>query len=187
MITAVYYNGTELDPIDGSYKVPAEMIVEPIDITFDEIAYEFVTAKQYRALASDDYKIVMIYADANDTDYTLGDYDFYYSEKYEAYVAIIDAELTAAEIGQDIEFKAGDEDEIDYDGDVNGDGKVSSADSAIVNELLHAYNSADTEYTDIMRFRADVYGSYASGSAYVTSADSAWILYKAVGLDYPNN
>ncbi len=187
MVYEVLFNGTALKAENGAFTVPADAITKTGTVSVNKYDYEFVSADQYKALANDGHKIVMIDTDSNTADLTLEGSDFYYSSKYSAYVAIIDADMTALEIGQAITAKSGSETAIKYNGDVNGDGNVTAADSAIASELLHAYNVSDTSYTDLMRFEADVYGSYAEGSAYVTSADCAWMLYKAVGLEYPQN
>jgi len=187
MVTGVSYNGTAIIASEGKYTVPADKITEAITITVDAIDYFFITADQYKALANDSYKILAIKATANDKDYTYGDYDFYYSSKYEAYVAIIGANLKASDIGKSITSAAGSEEALKYDGDVNRDGITSAADAAIVSEILHAYKNGTTNYTDIMRLEADVFGEYTEGGAYVTASDCTWMLYKSVGLNYTEN
>ncbi len=182
IVTAVYFNGTAITAADGKYTVPADKITADVAITVDSIAYRFITAKEYKALASNDYKILVIASDENNTDYTFGNYKFYYSSKYKGYVAIIGADVTATQIAKGITSKAGSEIAIKYNGDVNGDGFVSAADAAIVSEMLHAYGTKTTVYTDIMRLEADV---FATEGAYVTATDCTWILYKSVGLTYP--
>jgi len=187
MITDVYCNEALLEAERGRYTIPAEKLTDDIVITVYELEYEFVTAKQYRALAGDGCKIVKLKSYVNNSCVHLDGTKFYYSSKYNAYVAIVDAELTASEIGRNITVTEGYEAEIAYDGDVNRDGTENEADAKIVNDMLHAYTVKVGEYTDIMRFEADVFGEYTEDGAYVTSADCAWILCEAEGIDLSAN
>lgn len=154
------------------------------DISLYLAAFEFyfITADEYKAIAADT-KILAIMADTNDTTYSFVNYEFYWSDKYGAYVAIVGADITEENVKTLVTSEdTADTDVIAYNGDVSGESGISAGDAALVSEMLH--NPASKTFTDRMRFEADVYGTYTEGGAYVTSTDATWILYKSVGIEY---
>ena len=168
----------------GDYNafVPTAVPSDETTLYKSSIELYFITSDQYRAIA-DDVKILAIKADENNKTYVLGDYNFYWSSKYKAYVAIVGADLTEDSVTSVISYtNAADPDVIAYNGDVNADGLVSAGDAAEISEMLHDPENA--RFTDKARFEADVYGVYAEGGAYVTITDAMWVLYKSVGLTY---
>ncbi len=162
--------------------VPTAVSSDEITLYRTNIELFFITAAQYRALAAGT-KILAIKADSNDKTFALDEYNFCWSEKYSAYLAIVDAELTEDDVISDISHtKTADPDVIAYKGDVNGDGYVTAGDAAEISEMLHDPDNA--RFTDAERLAADVFGTYTEGSAYVTIADAMWTLYASVGLNY---
>jgi len=161
--------------------IPGAEASNEITLYLDIFEYYFITADQYKALDTDT-KILAIKAEANDTTYTLGSYNFYYSSKYGAYVAVVGAGITDDDVKSMVTSADGaDADVIAYKGDVTDESGTTAGDAALISEMLHDPNG---EYTDLMRFEADVYGTYTEGGAYVTVSDATWILYASVGLVY---
>ena len=162
--------------------VPDVNSSDDITLYLESFEFFFITANEYKAIASDT-KILAIKAEANSTTYSFGDYNFYWSSKYGAYLAIVGADITEENVKTLVtSTKAADTDVIAYNGDVSGDKMVTAGDAALVSEMLHA--PASGIFTDLMRFEADVYGAYTEGGAYVTVSDATYILYKSVGLEY---
>ncbi len=162
--------------------IPHAYTSDKISLYVDSFDMYFISADQYKVL-DPSTKILAIKTDANDTTYTFGEYNFYYSSKYGAYVAIVGNGITELNVKTMITFADGaDPDVIAYNGDIMSEGNTVAGGAAMVSEMLHAPESDN--FTDRMRFEADVYGTYTDGGAYVTVADAMWILYASVGLNY---
>ena len=157
--------------------------------------FEFIEADEYMALAADQ-KILAIPASTegtNDTVYTLTYADnstetLYYSSRYDKYVAIVDADLTETDIAGMLAAASGTAPEIAYGGDINGDGRITAGDAALISDMLHSYTNNSTaadmaHYTDIMRLEADITGTYSEGSGYVTITDAMRVLNLTVGIE----
>ena len=161
--------------------LPAAEESDEITLYLELFEYYFIGADEYKAIASDT-KILAIRAEANERTYSFGDFNFYWSPKYGAYVAIVGAGITDDDVKSQVtSTDTPDTDVIAYEGDVTAESGTTAGDAAQVSEILHNPNG---DFTDRMRFEADVYGSYTEGGAYVTVADAMWILYKSVGLTY---
>jgi len=146
------------------------------------IKVSFIAPEEYRAIASDT-KILAIESDTNNRTFTLDSYNFHWSEKYGAYLAIVDGDVTELDVKSQIKVaKAADADILLYNGDVNGDGRVTAGDAAEISEMLHYPDN--TRFKDKARLGADICGVYTEGGAYVTIADAMWALYASVGLIY---
>ena len=165
------YNGYTPDLSAGADTVE---IVKSLDIKF--IYKEGDTEAESYAVLAEGTKIAVIVSDTNDTTYTYDGKTFYYSEKLGGYAAIVDEDVSAADIMADVTSEDGAAEEIVYDGDVSGDGKVQSGDAAMVSAMLH---NPDGAYSDYARLAADV----TDGVSYVTTADAMWILKESVGLN----
>jgi len=165
-----------------SVFVPDVVDSDSITLNLKSFDFYFITADQYKILEKDT-KILAIEADTNNTTYTLGDYNFYWSSKYKAYVAIVGTDITSTNVTSMVRFtEEADTDVLAYDGDIAGDGYVAAGGAALISEMIHNPNS--DVFTDRMRLEADVFGTYTEGGAYVTASDAMWILYASVGLKF---
>ena len=99
----------------------------------------------------------------------------YWSSKYQAYVCWVPASTTAAGMTGRISYVDGKTPlAIAYDGDLNFDSKVNSADAGIVNDALLGARLVPTSALQL--FEMDV-----EGNRTVDANDVTWILKKTVG------
>ncbi len=153
--------------------------------------FSFIEAVEYGSLA-DDQKIAVISAASNTTTYTLGgDYNksLYYSAKLGGYVAIVDADATAEELSAVLTSVGSPAEEIIYGSDINGDGKTTAGDAALLSRIIYSW-SAGTKaaehknITDLMRLKLDVTDDYSLSGTYVNANDAISVLYAGAGLSY---
>ena len=99
----------------------------------------------------------------------------YWSSKYQAYVCWVPASTTAAGMTGRISYVDGKTPlAIKYDGDLNFDSAVNSADAGIVNDALLGARKVPTSALQL--FEMDV-----KGNKTVDADDVTWILKKTVG------
>jgi hypothetical protein len=167
---------------NGSYTIAGSQITGDITIevtsvtgTLEEISYD-----DYAALESGTKIVVVRTAQLDDGNkYTMtgGVGDLYWSGKYNAYVAIVDKDLTEAQLASMLVRFEGATTEISYSGDINGSGTTTAADAGIVNDILHRVTLNYTPNAK-MRLELDV-----SGDKKVTTTDIQTVLEKAVKLE----
>ena len=142
---------------NGVYALDPEKLVGNVEITVNtlDVTFEYITADNYMALAAGT-KILLVKGAGAERVVALADEtDVFWSEKYSAHVAIVDAEASANDLANGMTVTDGDPDAIAYDGDVNASGATLAADAAYVNYMLHN-NAADVD--DIERLEADFNG-----------------------------
>lgn len=185
LVTGVTYqvgeNQVALEPnADGSYTIPGSAITGPITVTYTTVdaTWEFISEGDYKAAPVGEKVAILKTSKLGTGTYTLTGYgDMYWSEKYDngAYVCFVDDDETAATLTQKLATNSNTVIEINYDGKINSDDKVSAADSAPITAVLHQIE-VQYDITDLMRFQFDVNGDKA-----VTTQDIEWILDEAVG------
>jgi uncharacterized repeat protein (TIGR02543 family) len=167
---------------DGSYTIDGSLITGNITIeaTTVEGRLKTISKEEYVALESGKQIVLIETAKlTDDTKYTLtSGGDLYYSSAYKGYVAIVDADLTDAQLASQLSVLTGTATELNYKGDINNSGKTTAADSGIINDILHG---ATLYYTpdDRMRLELDV-----TGDQQVTTDDIVWVLREALGLSH---
>lgn len=142
---------------NGVYALDPEKLVGNVEITVNtlDVTFEYITADNYMALAAGTKILLVKGAGAEKVVALADETDVFWSEKYSAHVAIVDAEASANDLANGMTVTDGDPDAIAYDGDVNASGATLAADAAYVNYMLHN-NAADVE--DIERLEADFNG-----------------------------
>lgn len=163
----------------GNYTIPGDAITGPITVTYTTVdaTWDFIAAGEYMAAPVGE-KVAILKTSKLTGTYTLTGYgDMYWSEKYDngAYVCFVDDDETAATLTQKLATNSNTVIEINYDGKINSDNKVSAADSAPITAALYQIQ-VQYDITDLMRFQFDVNGDKA-----VTTQDIKWILDTAVG------
>lgn len=124
-------------------------------------------------------------ADAPETGYSVDGQAFYWSGRYNAFVMFADAKLNEAAILAKLTADSTKPESVNYDGDVSGNGTVTSIDAGIINDILHGRDSS--AITDLMRLSMDITGNVdnlfvknASIDLKVDTQDIRQILYNAV-------
>lgn len=191
LVTGVTYqvgeNQVALEPnADGSYTIPGSAITGPITVTYTTVdaTWEFISEGDYKAAPVGEKVAILKTSKLGTGTYTLTGYgDMYWSEKYDngAYVCFVDDDETAATLTQKLATNSNTVIEINYDGKINSDDKVSAADSAPITAVLHQIE-VQYDITDLMRFQFDVNGDKA-----VTTQDIEWILDEAVGNSHTSS
>lgn len=177
---------------DGSYTISGNDITGDISVSADTFEWngegsgiiEFISEQDYKALG-ENTKIALVNIDNLDNLKPMyRDKEFYRSDKYNAFVMIVDAGVTAEDIANGITLAEGTAQSIDYSGDLNGSGSNTAADAGIINELIYKLRTAPT---DMQRFMADIWESSDSEEDMsiksVTASDVLSALRKAVGLE----
>lgn len=191
VIMDVYYaigagEATEITPTaEGVYTIAGANITDDITITVNAVegTISFITRADYKALVDEnlDKKIIVFSTQKLPVDnkYTIASADMFWSSKYNAYVAWVDAELSEdlKVIGPTIAKAGGLTVEIGYAGDVNGDGYITASDAGIINDCLQ--DARITVTSDKMLFELDVEGTDA-GNKMVTTADIVFVIDAAV-------
>lgn len=171
---------------DGSYTISGNDIVDNITLTAEKISgsIDFIFNTRYKALKARrgeaDVKIALVKtAKLTDKMYVLSDSGatFYWSEKYNAYVYIVDGAtandgVTADEIAAQLEAVDGTAPEVDYSGDMNHDGYITVTDAMIITDILHQKRVIETSI--IQKLMADI-----DGSGYVSTKDVDIVRAKA--------
>lgn len=131
------------------------------------------------------------YADtAPTTGFAIGGSCFYWSGDetggYKAYVMFANAKLDEKQLLNMLTVSDKVPTVVNYDGDITGDGRVTSVDAGIINDILHGRNSS--AITDLMRLRMDVAGTESASAVQagtwsigVDTQDIRKILRLAVG------
>lgn len=164
---------------DGSYTIPGAAIIGDVTIELDTVngTWELIPGEEYLAAPIGTQIAVLKAAKLEEGTYALNGYsDMFYSEKYQGYVYFVDASETTDTLTGKLAVSKNQVTEIDYSGDVNGDGKISSADATAVNAVLHGLGLAD-QLTDEMRFALDV-----NKDGLISTMDMKLILDRTVGL-----
>jgi len=171
---------------NGSYTILGTAVTGDLTVTAATLAdkgfaLSYISAEQYMALSAGTMIAVLtpVADDANGAAVksitTSGGDAFYWSDRYDAFVKIVASTETAEAICGGLTFSStGTKNAIAYTGDINGDGKISAADAAVANEILHNPNRAGT--TELMRLMCDVTDNNTTGAKIVTSDDILWIL-----------
>jgi len=171
---------------NGAYTIPGAAVTGNLTVTAATLAdkgltLSYISAEQYKALAAGTQIAVLTPITGSETGaavtgITMTDgTSFYWSARYGAFVKIVSTTETAASLcGGLTFFSDGDKNAIVYTGDINGDGKISAADAAVANEILH--NPARGNTTELMRLKCDVTDNDTTGTKIVTSDDILWIL-----------
>lgn len=164
---------------DGSYTIPGSAITGDLTIVLDLVdgTWELVSGQNFMA-APVGTQVALLKADKREAGtYALNGYgDMFWSSAYEGYVYFVDEGESADTLTQKLTVSGNQVSEIDTSGDINGDGKVSSADAAAVNAVLHGLELAD-QLSDQMRFAMDV-----NGDKTVSTMDIKLILDRYAGL-----
>lgn len=168
-------NNVELVKNDnGSYTIPGDAIVGNVTIAYTTQAATWtMIAETNYAAAPAGKNIAVLTASrlAEEQTYALTGYgNMFWSEKYSAYVCFVNASERNETLSAKLIVVNNAAIEIDYSGDINGDGKVTPADSAAINAALHGI-SVEYDVSDRMRFMFDV-----TGDKTVTAQDIKTIL-----------
>ncbi len=160
------------DTATGEYTLNGDAITGDVVLTAETIdgSIRFILNRQYRALkpgganADEDVKIAVITLDGNVNSgkkYTINEGEFYWSERYGAYVNVVEglteeegvtAAIIAAQLAVADEASA----EVNYSGDMNNDGIVTIADAMIITDILHQKRAATVLTTELQMLQADV-------------------------------
>jgi len=162
---------------DGTYTISGNDIVGDITFEYDTVSgtWEFISFNDYKALKTGSETQVAIFKAAKAGGYALTGYgDMLYSEKYSGYVYIVADTETAATLSSKLAASENEVAEVDYSGDTNGSGGVTTADSATINDAIF---QVETKYEIGVpaRLAIDV-----TGDKTVTVSDITWVLNKAV-------
>jgi hypothetical protein len=175
---------------DGSYSIDGDAITGNITIeaTTVEGSLLYIAYDTYKALASGTKIAILKTTQLNGSKYTLSDgensKDFFWSSRYNGYVAIVDSAWTDAQLASKIITGDGDAIALSYNGDINGSGSTTAGDSGYITDILHNV-TANYDVTDRMRLEMDVVGD----EHIVGTNDISWILEEAVGYhpSYPDD
>ena len=125
----------------------------------------------------------MIAASENTATYSYEGVEFYYSAKYAAHIGIVSDSVSKSDILAGITASDAPADEILYNGDVTGDGRITAGDAAFCSQLLH--DPDNPIYTAKMRLEADTIGEfitdYEGKYTFVSALDAMTMLLIAVG------
>lgn len=203
IVTSVSYDVGEGEKVtlyadeNGHYRIPGNVIVGDINIYTDVVKdsnennayFEFISKEEYIgeniSVFEDGRKIAVLNSDVLDEgNYALKDgREFFYSGNYNAYVMIVDNEETAKTLSRQLTVTNGSRKDIDYSGDINGSGIVTSGDAGMLNDILG--NNWDYIVTDKQIFMLDVEGKETDSTGYkeVYTSDVEFILKRVVGLN----
>jgi uncharacterized repeat protein (TIGR02543 family) len=178
---------------NGQYTLDGNDIIGNVTVKFttEDGVFEHVYYDEYAALKDGSKtKIVILHTDkrTDGNKYTLNGYgDMFYSSVYGGYVSIVGETETDATLSAKLLTVSGTATEINYNGDVNGDGVVNAVDAGDVYDLLGHVEGY--EVSDLMRLSCDVVGSDSADATEkaVTENDVTWILEEAVGLHTTSN
>lgn len=168
----------------GSYTIPGSAITGPITVTYTTVdaTWEFISEGDYKAAPVDEKVAILRTSKLETGTYTLTGYgDMYWSSAYAGYVCFVSNEEDTNSLTQKLATIDNAVTEINYDGKINSDNKVSAADSAPITAVLHQIE-VQYDITDLMRFQFDVNGDKA-----VTTQDIEWILDEAVGNSHTSS
>ena len=156
---------------DGVYTIDGDMITGAVSIDVTYLVdgqITFIENIEYNA-APEGYKVMLLTLAGDPIEnatYKYGDTSFLWSEKYEAYVMMVDEDLTAAEAIEDITAEvigsATLNLTIDYNGDLVKPDGVDIFDAQFIYNLYRGvYNNGFDPVTEQLRLMADVNGDGA--------------------------
>ncbi|MBQ9998114.1 MAG: hypothetical protein IJP19_03740 [Clostridia bacterium] len=163
------------------FTIPGNAITGNIEIEAqtlgDGIYVQLITRDKYSAVVKETLgkQICAIFGTSAQDTYTVNGKEAYWSSRYNAHVVWIDSFETLITLAGDVEVTEGKAaTEIVYDGDINGRGGTTAADSTFVKDSLFGTRLLPT--TDMQLFKLDV-----DANMQVTTADIVQILRIAVG------
>lgn len=166
---------------DGSYTIPGSEITGNITIkaAASSVVWNFITEDQYAAAPAGKQVAILNVSALADETYTLTNYgNMFWSSEYDGYVCFVDNSETSETLTPKLTVSQVPTVSISYSGDINGDGSVTSSDSAPITAALHEFD-VTYEITDLMRFQFDV-----TGDKMVTTSDIQWILDEFTGAGH---
>ncbi len=191
VVTHIYYKvkGSEGDPVElvaenGVYTIDGNLIKDDIEITADIIENATAELVEVNYMISQVYgkKIFMLKAaESDEIRYVFkGGAAMFWNDRYEAYVAFVDAEATVEALVAGITTKTDNvADYVIIPGDVNGNGFVTAADAGIINDCLR--NQREEAITPKQIFAMDIAGiKNEEGYQKVTTEDIVAVLIEAV-------
>ena len=163
---------------NGNYTIDGADIVGAVTVTYTyldgltkDTQWVFVTNADYKVLADNNVKLALLTNAAANKGYTLGTYgDMVWSEKYNAYVAIVKATDEAAALSAKLTAATTAATKIDYTGDLNGDGNPTAADTAVINAAIFHITGLTYTITDDMRLEMDLNGDKTVSTADIMKA-----------------
>ena len=164
---------------EDKYIIPGEEIIGDITISYDIVDGSFTFITEYMAAPVGEKIAVLDTEKLENGGYSLGETygDMYWSSKYDAYVCFVANSETEESLASKLSRATVNATEIEYTGDINGDGSVDPTDSAIISAALHKYQ-VNYILSDLWRFRFDVCDNT---EVKVTAQDIMWILNKYTG------
>lgn len=184
---------------DG-YTVAGSLITGDLTYVVTEKTFTltFISREQFPA-APEGTKVAVLQVNGENTaagKYTYGEKTFYWSDLYKAYVAFVDADVTASTLLNGLVYDNKDGATpvvVSANGDVTNNGSVTSVDAGVVNDVL--FNHLSASLSDLQRFAMDVTNNGTHEDDWVsitvngetvyptvTTLDIKWILDEAVGL-----
>ncbi|MBQ3115379.1 MAG: hypothetical protein IJC06_04595 [Clostridia bacterium] len=166
--------------------IDGEKITDNIEIdadVFREGVYvQLVTRDQYKAFVKEtqNKQICAIFGTSPSDTYTVKGKEAFWSSKYNAHVVWISSSETLSTLFGNIEVTEGvAATAIDYNGDLNGNGRTTAADATFVKDCL--FNSRLVSTSEMQLFKLDVEEEDADGFMMITTADIVKVLKMAVG------
>lgn len=175
----------------GNFVIPGSAIIGTVDVTTTTtpVTVTFIYQEQYGAIASGKMMAVLQTTKLDGNCYALSDgVAFFWSDKYQAYVRFVSADMTKAQLASQLKVVEGAAVEIVYDGNISGNNSVNVVDAGIINDTLTGNVDPD-QVTDIMRFKMDVSNDKPSDTVteingqyiQVTTGDIQTIINTSVG------
>ncbi|MCD8100937.1 MAG: hypothetical protein LUE06_10300 [Oscillospiraceae bacterium] len=177
----------------GTYTIPGTALTDTVVITVNvvkdsagnTVRFAFITRNEYfgeNVWDTETRKIALLATGEMNGVYRLTDgTEFYYSERYGAYVKWVDAGETAATLSVQLSYDAsGTPTAITYDGDINGTGIVTAGDAGIINDILK--NRYTGTLSDLQLFMLDTDDVTETDNSYkkVFTSDVVWVLKESV-------
>ena len=177
---------------EGNYTVPGSVITGDVTIVTNVVpggSFTFISKADYMGEAinafDDNRKIAVLDADELERgNYALTNgREFFWSDRYGAYVMIVDAGETAKTMNAKLTVNEnGTLRPVDYSGDLNGTGVVTAGDGGMLNDILG--NTWSYVVTDSQLFMLDVEGNNGDeGYQKAMTSDIVWILKESLGLN----
>lgn len=177
---------------EGNYTVPGSVITGDVTIVTNVVpggGFTFISKADYMGEAinafDDNRKIAVLDADELERgNYALTNgREFFWSDRYGAYVMIVDAGETAKTMNAKLTVNEnGTLRPVDYSGDLNGTGVVTAGDGGMLNDILG--NTWSYVVTDSQLFMLDVEGNNGDeGYQKAMTSDIVWILKESLGLN----
>lgn len=178
---------------DGTYTINGSALTDDVEITVnpvtdkngDAVYFEFIARDSYfgeGVYSSEERKIALLTTGEIDGSYTIdGSGDFYYSDRYGAYVIWVDAAETAATLNTKLGYnEQGTPTEITYDGDINKTRTVTAGDAGIINDILKSRYNGTLSDEQLFMLDTDDLSTGGGSEKSVYSSDVVWILEESV-------